>query len=149
MLVEAIFPDQNRTSFAGSIQSLPSAQDCAAPQGDRDEHCGRYCPLGLILAFFGANLLFHFLPNPTLPSGPLRDFTTVMGTTHYLTVIGFFQLVPGLLLLVNRYVPLALTVAGGRDREHSDDTHSGQRAFPRAILVVISRSWPSGTCAPR
>jgi hypothetical protein len=66
--------------------------------------------LGLIFAFFGANLLFHFLPNPELPPGPLKDFSTVMAATHYMTVVGFFQFVPGVLLLINRYVPLALTV---------------------------------------
>jgi putative oxidoreductase len=66
--------------------------------------------MGLIFAFFGANMLFHFLPNPPLPPGPVKDFTTVLNSTHYDAVVGFFQLVPGLLLLVNRYVPLALTV---------------------------------------
>lgn len=66
--------------------------------------------MGLIFAFFGANMLFHFLPNPPLPPGPVKDFTTVLSSTHYDAVVGFFQLVPGLLLLVNRYVPLALTV---------------------------------------
>lgn len=66
--------------------------------------------LGVIFAFFGANLLFHFLPNPPLPPGPLKDFTTVLATTHYLVVIGLFQFVPGVLLLLNRYVPLALAM---------------------------------------
>jgi putative oxidoreductase len=66
--------------------------------------------LGLIFVVFGSNMVFHFLPNPPLPPGPLLDFTTVMMSTHYLVVIGFFQAVPGLLLLINRYVPLALTV---------------------------------------
>jgi putative oxidoreductase len=66
--------------------------------------------LGLIFTFFGANMLLHFLPNPPMPPGPVKDFTTVMTSTHYLYVVGFFQLVPGLLLLINRYVPLALTV---------------------------------------
>jgi hypothetical protein len=66
--------------------------------------------LGLIFAFFGANLLFHFLPNPTLPPGPLKDFSTVMATTHYFAMIGFFQLLGGILLLINRYVPLGLVI---------------------------------------
>jgi putative oxidoreductase len=65
--------------------------------------------LGLIFAFFGANLLFQFLPNPPMPPGPVKDYMTVMGASHYFYVIGFFQLIPGLLLLINRYVPLALT----------------------------------------
>lgn len=64
--------------------------------------------LGLIFAFFGANLMFHFLPNPALPPGPLKDFTTVLAVTHYIEVIGFFQFLPGVLLLVNRFVPLAI-----------------------------------------
>jgi len=66
--------------------------------------------LGLIFSVFGANLLFGFLPNPPQPPGPLKDFSTVMATTHYLYVVGFFQLLSGILLLINRYVPLALTV---------------------------------------
>jgi putative oxidoreductase len=65
--------------------------------------------LGLIFAFFGANLLFNFLKMPPPPPGPVRDYMTVMGESHYFYVIGFFQLIPGLLLLINRFVPLALT----------------------------------------
>ena len=65
--------------------------------------------LGLIFAFFGANLLFNFFKMPPPPPGPVRDYMTVMGESHYFYVIGIFQLIPGLLLLVNRYVPLALT----------------------------------------
>jgi putative oxidoreductase len=95
--------------------------------------------LGLIFAFFGSNLLFHFLPNPTIPPGIVHDFMTVMATTHYMTVVGFFQLVPGLLLLVNRYVPLALTILAAEIvnilTTHILVLHSG--LFPVPILVVI------------
>ena len=66
--------------------------------------------LGLIFVFFGSNLLFQFLPNPPVPPGPIKDYMTAMAETHYFYVIGFFQLIPGLLLIINRYVPLALTV---------------------------------------
>lgn len=66
--------------------------------------------LGALFAFFGANLLFHFLPNPPLPPSPLKDFTTVLAVTHYIEVVGFFQLLPGVLLLINRYVPLAIAI---------------------------------------
>ena len=96
--------------------------------------------LGLVFAFFGSNLLFQFIPNPTLPPGTMRDFTTVMGSTHYLAVVGFFQLVPGLLLLVNRYVPLALTVLAGM-LVNILTTHilimNGGGLFPIPILVVV------------
>lgn len=95
--------------------------------------------LGLIFAFFGANLLFHFLPNPPVPAGPLRDYMTVMAVTHYFYVVGFFQLIPGILLLVNRYVPLALTILAA-EIVNILSTHilviHGE-LFPLPILVVI------------
>ena len=94
--------------------------------------------LGLIFAFFGANLLFHFLPNPELPPGPLKDFTAVMASTHYMTVVGFFQFVPGILLLINRYVPLALTVLAAMLvnilTTHILVMHGG---FPIPIVAVL------------
>jgi putative oxidoreductase len=96
--------------------------------------------LGLIFAFFGANLLFHFLPTPPLPPGPLKDFTTVLATTHYIEMVGFFQFVPGTLLLINRYVPLALTVLAAMIvnilTTHILVMHGGG-LFPVPILVVI------------
>jgi putative oxidoreductase len=66
--------------------------------------------LGLIFLFFGSNLLFHFLPNPPMPSGPMADFSLAMAKSHYTVAVGFFQVAPAILLLINRYVPLALTV---------------------------------------
>jgi putative oxidoreductase len=66
--------------------------------------------LGAVFAFFGSNLLFHFLPNPPMPPGPLKDFTTVLAVTHYIEVIGFFQVAGGILMFVNRYVPLGLAL---------------------------------------
>lgn len=96
--------------------------------------------LGLIFAFFGSNVLFQFLPNPPLPPGPAKDFTTVMAATHYFAVVGFFQLVPGILLLVNRYVPLALTVLAA-ELVNILATHilvmNGVGLFPIPIVVVI------------
>ena len=95
--------------------------------------------LGLIFVVFGANLMFHFLPNPPLPPGPLKDFSTILATTHYTVVIGFFQFVPGLLLLINRYVPLALTVLAAMIENilttHILVAHGGLFTIP--ILVVI------------
>ena len=96
--------------------------------------------LGLIFAFFGANTLFHFLPNPPIPPGPVKDFTDVMFATHYIEVVGFFQFVPGILLLINRYVPLALTVLAAVI-VNILTTHifvmQGVGLFPMPILVVI------------
>ena len=96
--------------------------------------------LGLIFAVFGANLLFPFIPFPPMPPGPVKDFNTVLMTTHYIVVVGFFQFVPGVLLLINRYVPLALTVLAA-ELVNILATHilimHGQGLFPVPILVVL------------
>ena len=66
--------------------------------------------LGLVFVFFGANLMVPFLHMPPPPPGPVKDFDTVLFATHYVVVIGFFQFLGGLLLLINRYVPLGLII---------------------------------------
>jgi len=95
--------------------------------------------LGLVFAFFGANGLFNFLHVSPPPPGPVGDFLKAMGETHYLYVIGFFQLVPGLLLLINRYVPLALTVLAAEILNilafHILVARGG--LFPAPIIVVL------------
>ncbi|MGC1422236.1 MAG: hypothetical protein WA354_13250 [Terracidiphilus sp.] len=66
--------------------------------------------MGAIFLFFGSNMLFHFLPNPPMPPGPMANFSIAMAESHYGVAVGFFQVAPAILLLINRYVPLALTV---------------------------------------
>ena len=66
--------------------------------------------LGLVFVVFGSNIFLHFIPTPPMPAGPIKDFNTVMESTHYILMVGFFQVLSGVLLLINRYVPLALTI---------------------------------------
>lgn len=68
--------------------------------------------LGLIFVVFGANGLHPFLPTPALQPGLARDYVMALFQSHYSMVIFGAQLIGGLLLLVNRYVPLALTILG-------------------------------------
>lgn len=68
--------------------------------------------LGLIFLVFGLNIFLHFIPAPPAPPGPMGQFQSALFVTHYIHVVGFFQVVPAILLLVNRYVPLALTLLG-------------------------------------
>jgi uncharacterized membrane protein YphA (DoxX/SURF4 family) len=63
--------------------------------------------MGLIFFVFGLNKFYPFIPGQ-LPSGLAGQFMTVMVTSKYMMVVGAFEVVGGLLLLVNRYVPLAL-----------------------------------------
>ena len=66
--------------------------------------------LGLIFVVFGTNIFLQFIPTPPMPAGPMKDFSTSLFVTHYIHVVGFFQVLTGLMLLINRYVPLALTL---------------------------------------
>jgi putative oxidoreductase len=65
--------------------------------------------LGLILTVFGLNGFFNFLPQAPLPDQAVQFFTLLV-TTHYMLIVFLLQLASGLLLLFNRYVPLALTL---------------------------------------
>ncbi len=65
--------------------------------------------LGVIFLFFGSNLFLDFLHAP-VPPGVLGQFTGALAASHYIYALGFFQVVPGLLLPINRYVPLALAM---------------------------------------
>lgn len=67
--------------------------------------------LGLIFLVFGLNGFLHFIPMPP-PSGIALQFFAALYMSHYLAVILLLQLGPAILLLVNRYVPLALTLLG-------------------------------------
>jgi len=65
--------------------------------------------LGLIFLVFGLNGFLHFIPSPPL-SGTAGQFIGALFVSHYLVPIFLLQLVSAVLLLVNRYVPLALTL---------------------------------------
>jgi putative oxidoreductase len=66
--------------------------------------------MGLAFTVFGLNGFFHFLPQ-TLPPEPLAiQYATVLMTSHYFVLIFLLQLISGLLLLANRFVPLALAI---------------------------------------
>lgn len=69
--------------------------------------------VGLGFVIFGANILHPFLPMPKeMPSGLAGDFSKALFMSHYLQVVGLFQLVGGLLLLIGKYVPVGLVLLG-------------------------------------
>jgi|SRR5689334_22453274 len=67
--------------------------------------------LGLIFVVFGSNAFLHFIP-AILPPGPGGQFLGILFQSEYVLFIGGFQVLGGTLLLVNRYVPLGLTILG-------------------------------------
>ena len=64
---------------------------------------------GVIFLVFGLNGFLNFIPQPP-PGGIAGQFIGALYASHYLWVIFAFQLVAGVLLLVNRYVPFAVAV---------------------------------------
>src|SRR5438309_2031555 len=68
--------------------------------------------LGLIFVFFGSNAFLHFLPMPPLPGGTAGLYLKAFLDSGYVYVIGGMQLLSGLLLLIDKFVPLGLTILG-------------------------------------
>jgi putative oxidoreductase len=93
--------------------------------------------LGLMFFVLGLNPFLNFLP-AVLPSGLAGQFLSVLSQSHYVLFIGAVQAVGGGLLLVNRYVPLALTLLGPVIVNillyHLLLDHAG---LPLAIIVAI------------
>jgi len=67
--------------------------------------------LGLLFTVFGLNGFLHFIPSSP-PSGLAGQYVGALYVSHYLVVVFLLQLIGGLLLLVNRFVPLALVLLG-------------------------------------
>lgn len=65
--------------------------------------------LGLIFFVFGLNGLLHFLPMQPIP-GDAGTFATILAQHGWMQFVSVFQVIGGLLLLVGRYVPLALVI---------------------------------------
>src|ERR1700739_5018426 len=64
---------------------------------------------GAIFLVMGLNGFLNFIPFPP-PAGVAGQFMGALYISHYLWVIFAFQVIGGLLLLVNPYVPLAVVV---------------------------------------
>ena len=64
---------------------------------------------GVIFLVFGLNGFLNFIPLPP-PGAVAGQFMGALYASNYLWVIFAFQLAAGILVLVNRYVPLAVAV---------------------------------------
>jgi putative oxidoreductase len=67
--------------------------------------------LGLVFTVFGLNSFLHFFPNPPVPGLAGQFMGALLGSHYYVIAFGT-ELIGGVLLLSNRYVPLALTLLG-------------------------------------
>ena len=67
--------------------------------------------MGLIFVFFGLNGFFQFIKAP-MPTGLAGQFLMALFQSHYVWFVCALQIMGGVLMLMNRYVPLALTLLG-------------------------------------
>jgi putative oxidoreductase len=93
--------------------------------------------LGFIFLVFGLNGFLHFIPMPP-PTGLAGQYMGALYLSHYLVLIFLLQLVPGVMLLANRFVPLALTLLGPVVVNifcyHAFMDNSG---LPLALIIVV------------
>ncbi len=90
-----------------------SAHTSTAPSG-----FGRYLPiaarilLGLVFLVFGLNGFFNFIPMPKtpMPAGAVAFGAALMKSGYFFQLLKGVETLVGVLLLANRFVPLALAV---------------------------------------
>jgi putative oxidoreductase len=64
--------------------------------------------LGLGLLFFGLNKFFGFMPIPELPEDASSFMSSLEASGYVLPVVGFLEVLIGLMLIANKAVPFAL-----------------------------------------
>ncbi len=67
--------------------------------------------LGLVFVVFGLNVFFNFIPNQPMP-GDAGAIAMLMFNHGWFTFFGILYVVAGALLLIGRYVPIALVLLG-------------------------------------
>jgi len=68
--------------------------------------------LAFIFLVFGLNHYFNLIHTGPLPAGIPGQFFGAFIASGYLYVVAFFEVLAAVLLLINRFVPLALVVLG-------------------------------------
>jgi putative oxidoreductase len=68
--------------------------------------------LGLIFVVLGLNGFLNFINMGPMPSGLAGQFIGALALSHYFWVVAAIEVAGGALLLLNRFVPLALVLLG-------------------------------------
>ncbi|HEY3675572.1 MAG TPA: DoxX family membrane protein [Candidatus Tumulicola sp.] len=115
--------------------------------------------LGLIFFVFGLNGFLQFIPVPPGLPPNVATFTGLMMSTHYIYLTAGVQVISGALLLIGRYVPLAIVMLAAMivNILTFHITMFPQTLFPMPILVLVLWflvAWPiranfAGILAPK
>ncbi len=100
--------------------------------------------LGLMFVFFGLNGFLNFLPAPPLTGLP-GAFLGALITSHYVYLVCAVQVLGGLLLLANQFVPLGLAllapVVSNIVTYHLTMQKSGAQLAILATILWVLLAW--------
>jgi putative oxidoreductase len=100
--------------------------------------------LGLMFVFFGLNGFLNFLPAPPLTGLP-GAFLGALITSHYVYLVCAVQVLAGLFLLVNQFLPLGLAllapVIANIVTYHLTMQRSGAQLAILAVLLWVFLAW--------
>ncbi|MEL6988422.1 MAG: DoxX family membrane protein [Bacteroidota bacterium] len=65
---------------------------------------------GLMMLVFGLNKFLNFMPMPELPSAASNFMSALVESGYMMKVVGIVEVLAGILLLANKFVPLALVI---------------------------------------
>ena len=66
--------------------------------------------VGLLMVVFGANKFLNFMPQPTEIPEQMGALMGILMNSPFMTIIGVLEVLGGLGLILNKFVPLSLTV---------------------------------------
>ncbi len=105
--------------------------------------------LGLMFVFFGLNGFLSFLPAPPLAGVP-GAFLGALITSHYVYFVSAVQVLGGLSLLVNQFLPLGLAllapVIANIVTYHLTMQRSGAQLAILATILWVFLAWKFRSC---
>ena len=66
--------------------------------------------LGSLVLIFGINKFLQFIPNPPLSSEAAEFMSALIKTGYLMNAVAIVEIVTGILLIINRLLPLALLI---------------------------------------
>lgn len=92
--------------------------------------------LGVIFLVFGLNGFLHFIKMPP-PTGVALQFMGALIVSHEIAVIMLLQVIGAVLLLINRFVPLALLLLGPVIVNILLHAFMAPNGLPMALIVSV------------
>ncbi len=93
--------------------------------------------LGLLVLIFGLNKFLHFIPIPPTP-GDGGELMRIYASSGFLSLIGILEILGGLALLTNKFVPLALIAAIMFNAAVFHGLHAPEGIGGAAIGLILS-----------